>query len=360
MRCQIQPRPTRKNLLGKISAVVLCIVVVVILRRSSSAGDGILLLLLQDQQQQQQQQQQGREVSTAVVKTRKGGVEYGLDGGDGSRMDVVRDDLPPGSVHAIVRGLIDSRAEGGTTVPTYACPCCGWQGARFASAGGTPNRRCPNCKSYERHRRACALLGAGVPRDGKGNDGWLTSPYQASGIPFRLAHFGPQGQMERVLNAVPNVDQVGLDYFVRGYRYSEHTMHADVTDIRLPTDFADGVLIFHVLEHVPDIERAFAELKRITKGWMMLEVPCYENPDGRHRDCRGDMTDRQRTICAGQWDHVWFYDCRAFPDSLREGGLDCYEVDDGDFGDYEPLLPSCNCHKRPPFQAPLFVCTADE
>ena len=247
----------------------------------------------------------------------------------------------------------------------YACPCCGWIGDSFDSmvkrnaknARPMENRRCPVCRSLERHRRVCAILGSGKPR-WDNQQQWLQPPHPKTNIPFRLVHFGPEPSMERTINKATGVDQVSLDYINADYRYSKHVMHADVTNIPLPDKFANGIMIFHVLEHIPDVSKALLELKRIMKGWIMLEVPCKDL--GQHKDCRGNMTRQERHECAGQWDHVWRYDCTQFSQDLHEAGLDCYSIEKRDFGDFMSLEPNCNCHSGTNYNlGPLYICRSD-
>lgn len=224
------------------------------------------------------------------------------------------------------------------------CSCCGWQADKFDSMNGRKDAKCPKCGAVERHRRACAILGAGLPR---GGGEWLSSLSKDS--TFRLVHFGPHSSMGKTLDQ-PGVDQVSLDMFAKGYRdgyYSQGVMYGDVTDISLPSGFADGVIIFHVLEHVPDIEKAMQELRRILspKGWLWVEVPCRNHTNtilhGEHKDCRGNMSEVERLNCSGQFDHQWVYDCDSFrTKTLLQAGFYCYEIDGSDpadMGSSQPL-----------------------
>jgi hypothetical protein len=78
--------------------------------------------------------------------------------------------------------------------------------------------------------------------------------------PFRLLSFGPQRQMEVEISSFPDVDHVGLDYFYPGYSYSNSTLHADVSDLQIPDGFANGIIILHVLEHIPDLPTSRPDL----------------------------------------------------------------------------------------------------
>lgn len=269
-----------------------------------------------------------------------------------------------------------------------SCPCCGWAGSfesRLRFRGS--DRNCPNCGSFERHRRACAYLGYGKKRashmfekrecEGSADPSCgtqllaRTDAMEAAGVPFRLLSFGPFKQMETVLNNAPNVDHVGLDFFAQGYgepgdgHYSQFTLHADVTAIQLPTHFADGILIMHVLEHVPEYHKALKELQRVLKpdsGWLMVEVPCFPEKSTTTVDCR-DEDDKGRLAGCGQFDHVWRFQASDFAKSLAAAKWDCYEpgeVEDKniDFGarNFDANAVWESWRIAPQAHNPLFFC----
>lgn len=177
------------------------------------------------------------------------------------------------------------------TTSNSFCPCCGWSGPKFNEASGRLCE-CPVCRSRERHRLACYELS---------NESLTTSNLPH---PFRLVHFGAHMEMEKQLNTMERLDQVSVDFFYPGYNiYSELVLKADVTDLKLPDNFAQGIIILHVLEHISKLETAIDELERVLHrfGWIMFEVPCFDEP----ADCRSARNDTERLRCAGQIDHVW-------------------------------------------------------
>jgi len=133
--------------------------------------------------------------------------------------------------------------------------------------------------------------------------------------------------MEAAVNQIANVDQVSLDYFAEGHdqKYSWLVLKADVQNLQLFDNFAHGILILHVLEHIPDLEKAMAELKRVLHpcGWLLVEVPCSFDDESRSHtvDCRDFTSDRERSDCSGQRDHVWKLNCEDFKRSLSSAGF---------------------------------------
>ena len=254
-----------------------------------------------------------------------------------------------------MQALLDSHNSGHRK--KHICPCCGFQSDNFDPHSGRTNAKCSNCQAMERHRRACAVIGGGSRRAGRGE--YL--PLKGRATPFRLVHFGPHIQMEKMLN-LPNIDQVSLDYFASGYSYSQNVLHGDVTNISLPTGFASGIIILHVLEHIADIDRALSELVRILDpgGWLLIEVPCRNRQDHVHMDCRGNMTKEERKLCAGQWDHQWVFDCQFFKEqNLLKAGLDCYTVDGSDPSDLG-IFQVLASQTLSAAGMPLFSCTTPE
>lgn len=95
----------------------------------------------------------------------------------------------------------------------------------------------------------------------------------------------------------------------------------DVTDIQYKEDFFDYIIINHVLEHIPDIEKAVNELKRVLKknGEIIMSFPiCTDTPTIEDRLC---ISAEERIEKFGQADHVrlFGYD---YLSKLEQMGLD--------------------------------------
>jgi len=68
------------------------------------------------------------------------------------------------------------------------------------------------------------------------------------------------------------VDYVASDYDERAHRAN---LHLDLQQIDLPSESLDVILTAHVLEHVPDTDRALDEIYRVLKpgGVVLVAVP---------------------------------------------------------------------------------------
>lgn len=236
--------------------------------------------------------------------------------------------------HDIMEGLAAKRAH----ESHGACPCCGFVGRlKKILHKDTGNIRadgeCPVCGARERHRACCYELAKLVPAEEK----------------FRLLHFGPQLQMENQIARMVQVDQISMDFFqttsVGHYKYSKNTLFGDVTNLPLPNSFVDGIILLHVLEHVPALATGLAELHRVLRedGWMILEVPCSANMQ-RHRFCGSNSTFSERVKCAGQNDHYWRLSCKQFLQQTEDAGFSCKSAscsqwNDAQFRARQPHLP---------------------
>jgi SAM-dependent methyltransferase len=217
----------------------------------------------------------------------------------------------------------------------YTCPCCGWTGPMFSPYGsgrikglsGRANAQCPQCKALERHRRGCAFLGTHpevlTVKHEEAQDS------QKNGA-LRVIYFGPHIPMARVLDNSPSkIDQIWVDFNEAMYnrKKSVKTLHVDIQQLQFPDNFAHGMMLFHVMEHIPDLDQAFSEIKRVLRpnGWVMIEVPFGRNMT-KTKDCRGLALDEDRIRCAGQKDHQWVFDQTDFEQAVLAKYLDCKVV----------------------------------
>jgi glycosyltransferase involved in cell wall biosynthesis/SAM-dependent methyltransferase len=178
------------------------------------------------------------------------------------------------------------------------CPCCGGTFRTFLAArvDGRPDAICPRCGSAERHR----LLWLYLERE---TDLWRA--------PSRVLHLAPERALGAALAAAPAIEHVAGDISGLG------GTRLDVTNLPFPDESFDVVLCSHVLEHVPDDRRALAELRRVLRGWGVLQVPVK----GESTDEDPSVTDRSERLSRyGQHDHVRQYGL-DFEHRLRDAGF---------------------------------------
>jgi SAM-dependent methyltransferase len=156
------------------------------------------------------------------------------------------------------------------------------------------NALCPGTLSLERHR----LL-------------WLYLSRETDFLKknLRVLHIAPEQVFYATFKALKNWD------------YTTTDLHSPLADVKadicaLPFENEAYDLIFcnHVLEHIPDDQKAMKELYRILKkgGTLIAQVPLDENRETTFED--DSITDKkERTQIFGQYDHVRIY------------GLDYYE-----------------------------------
>jgi len=183
------------------------------------------------------------------------------------------------------------------------CPICGGHFRKFLPYGrgkAGNNRLCPQCLSLERHR----LLWL-----------YLTEKTDFFTAPLKVLHFAPEQSFLERFQALKN-----LDYTTADLDSPIADLHLDVTAIGQPSDTYDVVICNHVLEHVSDANKAFAEIKRIMKpgGWAILLVPINPNVDTFEDPSITDPKERERLF--GQYDHVRQFG-RDYAEVLRKAGF---------------------------------------
>ena len=180
------------------------------------------------------------------------------------------------------------------------CPICGYHGKFHAF--GVPlllDVMCAKCDSLERHR-LFALM---------------DERHEILHGVRSMLHFAPENVLRR------NFSQRFPDYRAVDLVRADVDFRCDIEDTQLLPQSVDAVFASHILEHVDD-RKAIAELFRILKpgGKLIAMVPIieawaetYENPTV--------MSDSERDLHFGQYDHVRFYG-RDFPQRLENGGFD--------------------------------------
>ena len=224
------------------------------------------------------------------------------------------------------------------------CPCCGACFATWTvSKHGQPT--CPHCGVVDRHRAVCYDL--------------ITDP------PARLlepgafvAYWGPtKAHVAALQGSSPQMHLQEFDVFSTGYPYTPTTVRADLQDVPLQDNTVDGVILLHVLEHVPHLHQALGELARVLRpgGFLLSETPCYPSydheatwsraPDGtrwwtpslangyenctaareyraKHASAMASASEPLGYLCA-QSDHAFGYRCDHLIERLRAHHFEC-------------------------------------
>ena len=184
-----------------------------------------------------------------------------------------------------------------------ACPCCNGHFRRFLSFGAKPrpHAQCPRCGSLERHRLLWVYL-----RD-------RTNFFKDN---LKVLDIGPMQFFQQKCKALPNLDYVSADISA-----PLAVLRIDITHIPLPYDQFDCIICYHVLEHIPDDEKAMRELFRVLKpsGWAILQSPVDHNRDETFED-PNVVSDEERERLFGQKDHVRRYG-RDYKNRLERAGF---------------------------------------
>lgn len=165
----------------------------------------------------------------------------------------------------------------------------------------------PSTLSLERHR----LL-------------WLYLKEQTSffSAPLKVLHFAPEQAFYKRFKKLKN-----LDYTTTDLNSPLADIKADICNLPFEDNSFDFILCNHVLEHIPDDEKAMKELYRVLSpgGTAILQIP----QDLRRAETFEDDTitnPKERARIFGQYDHVRVYG-RDFFDKLRSIGFKVDEVD---------------------------------
>ena len=140
----------------------------------------------------------------------------------------------------------------------YTCPVCGYRGP-FKDVnpptGLRKHARCPKCLALERHRIQYVVVNQVL------ND--------VNPSALTMLHFAPEPFFKEFFSArfgryeTADLNMRGVDH------------HVDVQDLPFEDHSFDFVFASHVLEHVPDDEKAISEIRRILRpnGIAILPIP---------------------------------------------------------------------------------------
>jgi len=142
----------------------------------------------------------------------------------------------------------------------FECPICDYSGPFMdvtTPEGPRKHARCPNCTASERHRLQFLVLHE------------VLKDKQTAHL--KMLHFAPEPFFRKLFAQrfgqyeTADLKLKGVDHIV------------DLTNLPFDDETYDAVFASHVLEHIPDDQKAISEIRRILKpnGIAILPVPIY-------------------------------------------------------------------------------------
>ncbi len=204
----------------------------------------------------------------------------------------------------------------------YTDPIDGRSFSKFLPYGYENQREnvlSPSTLSLERHRLLWLYL--------KNETDFFTTPH-------KMLHFAPEQAFYKRFKKLKN-----LDYTTTDLNSPLADVKADICDLPFEDNSYDIIFCNHVLEHIPDDDKALEELYRILKpkGMAIFQIPQDLSRDKTFED--DSIKDpKERARIFGQYDHVRIYGKDYF-EKLRSKGFIVKEVD------YSHELPKTEVEK---------------
>lgn len=144
----------------------------------------------------------------------------------------------------------------------FECPVCGYSGPFLDIAPATGIRKhakCPSCNALERHRIQFLVVKEVLSNLNTTN--------------LKILHFAPEAFFREYFSK-----QFG-QYESADISMEDVDHHVDLQQLPFDNESYDFVFASHVLEHIPDDEKAITEIRRILKpkGIAILPVPIVAN-----------------------------------------------------------------------------------
>lgn len=192
----------------------------------------------------------------------------------------------------------------------YTDPIDGRSFSKFLPYGYENQRKnvlSPSTLSLERHRLLWLYL--------KNETDFFTAPH-------KMLHFAPEQAFYKRFRKLKN-----LEYTTTDLNSPLADVKADICELPFKDNSYDVIFCNHVLEHIPDDDKAMEELYRILKpgGMAILQIPQDLNKKNTFED--NSITDaKERAKIFGQYDHVRIYG-RDYFNKLRRKGFIVKEID---------------------------------
>jgi hypothetical protein len=198
--------------------------------------------------------------------------------------------------------------------------------------GSDPDHfECPHCGSHDRERHLLLYLNvSGLMAELRGKT---------------LLHFAPERRLSRYLRSAQLALYVPCDLVPREAGVQE----VDMLDMPYEAAAFDVIVANHVLEHVEDDARAFAEIHRVLRpgGIAILQTP-YSSRLHRTWQDAGIDTPQARLQAYGQEDHVRLFGRDIFDRIVAAGFESDVRWHAELLGDVDPIVAGVNA-KEPFF-----------
>ncbi len=160
---------------------------------------------------------------------------------------------------------------------------------------------CPFCESHPRHR----LLAS-----------YFEKFFRQRLRSEKILHVAPENAISRKLRSLNAALVVTLDQ-----KRSGVDIQASLENLPFADQTFDAVICSHVLEHVPDDQKAMREIARILhpEGWAYVGVPLDGFREATYEDCSKN-TPQERLAAFGREDHLRVYG-RDFATRMGRNGL---------------------------------------
>lgn len=202
----------------------------------------------------------------------------------------------------------------------FYCPACHRTARTFKKAGKGRKARdhavCPFCRARERDRLAILFL--------------EKHPGLFPTRPTALLHVAPEPAVAAFLKA-----RAGEAYLSADIYRPDVMERMDITAIPRPDGSFGAIYCSHVLQDVPDDDRALRELHRVLApgGWAILNVPYYKGSATTPLDAVVKGGDRPPEFFRDYGDD--------YPDQLRRAGFIVQEYGAEDLWDFnDPRDPA--------------------
>ena len=113
----------------------------------------------------------------------------------------------------------------------------------------------------------------------------------------------------------------GINYFSSDFANEFMSDYQfDITAITMQDNFFDLIICYHILEHIPNDQKAMAELARVLKpgGILLLQTPFR---DGSILEDPAMTGEDERRKYFGQKDHVRIYSIEGISGRLSQAGF---------------------------------------